>query len=188
MGYKDDTATTKKIATNVFDQGDLYFRSGDLLSIDEMGWIYFKDRLGDTYRYYYQVLFRYEIELSIIIFNFARWKGENVSTNEVEATITSILKLQDATSYGVEIPGNEGKAGMVAIPSEGQENIDLRHLAQGIKNSLPSYARPLFIRLVKNVDLTGKVNRCIKTYRNKTLNHPFRYLQAQEECLSEGWV
>ena len=52
VGYKDDTATSKKIVKDVINKGDLFFRSGDILSMDELGWIYFKDRIGDTYRYF----------------------------------------------------------------------------------------------------------------------------------------
>lgn len=45
--------------------------------------MFFRDRTGDTFR----------------------WRGENVSTTEVEATISNILKLADAVVYGVEVPG-----------------------------------------------------------------------------------
>jgi solute carrier family 27 fatty acid transporter 1/4 len=72
--------------------GDMWFRSGDLLTMDEFGWFYFVDRLGDTFR----------------------WRGENVSTNEVEAVLSNVLQ-KDAVCYGVEIPGTEGKAGMVKL-------------------------------------------------------------------------
>ena len=74
-------STRKKVLQNVWRQGDLCFRSGDILVMDEFGWIYFKDRIGDTYR----------------------WKGENVSTAEVEAMISNMVHLKDATVYGVEV-------------------------------------------------------------------------------------
>ncbi len=80
-GYVNAQATQKKIVYDVLRKGDLWFRSGDLLTMDEFGWMYFMDRLGDTYR----------------------WKGENVSTMEVEAVISGCLRLQDAISYGVEV-------------------------------------------------------------------------------------
>ena len=49
-GYSCKAESSKKIAKNVFAQGDVYFRSGDLLSQDELGYRYFKDRKGDTFR------------------------------------------------------------------------------------------------------------------------------------------
>ena len=88
--------------------------------------------------------------------DFSRWKGENVSTSEVEATVSSILELKDATSYGVEIPNTDGRIGMVAIPANHPSEVDLVALAKGVVDLLPVYARPYFVRLVKEVDLTSK--------------------------------
>jgi acyl-CoA synthetase (AMP-forming)/AMP-acid ligase II len=88
------------------------------------------------------------------IYLFNRWRGENVSTNEVEAVISSLLEQQDTIVYGVEVPGNEGRAGMAAIvePSGG---LDLTSFLTSIQKRLPSYARPLFLRLVAQLDITG---------------------------------
>lgn len=80
-GYADKKATQKKMLENVFRKGDLYFNSGDILVQDELGYYYFKDRTGDTFR----------------------WKGENVATSEVEAVISSVSELKDAVVYGVEV-------------------------------------------------------------------------------------
>lgn len=131
-GYADKAATRKKIVADVWRKGDMCFRSGDILVMDEFGWLYFKDRSGDTFR----------------------WKGENVSTTEVEATVSNMIDLKDAIVYGVEIPGTEGKAGMAAI-HDPEEEVDLGQLAQGIKRQLPTFAWPLFVRLVKQLDITG---------------------------------
>ena len=131
-GYVDKKATEKKIAHDVMNKGDMWFRSGDLLTMDEFGWMYFVDRMGDTFR----------------------WRGENVSTNEVEAVLSSVLKQQDTIVYGVEVPGVEGRAGMAAIvaPSGG---LDLKYFLAAVKKQLPGYATPIFIRLVQQLDLTG---------------------------------
>ena len=112
-GYADKKATTKKILHNVWKQGDECFRSGDILTMDEFGWLYFKDRSGDTFR----------------------WRGENVSTTEVESTVSNMIDLKDAVVYGVEVPGMEGKAGMISL-HDPQEEIDLGQLAEGIKEKL----------------------------------------------------
>jgi solute carrier family 27 fatty acid transporter 1/4 len=34
--------------------------------------------------------------------------------------------------------------------------LDFESLAHGVTKSLPSYARPLFVRIVKHLDMTGK--------------------------------
>lgn len=74
-----------------------------------------------------------------------RWKGENVSTAEVESVISKILGLRDVVAYGVSIPGTDGKAGMAAI-SDPENHVDLDYLLEHLKKSLPAYARPIFIR------------------------------------------
>ncbi|KAF5290911.1 hypothetical protein FQR65_LT11493 [Abscondita terminalis] len=131
-GYADEKATSSKILQNVFSEGDSYFNSGDILEQDEFGYYYFRDRTGDTFR----------------------WKGENVSTSEVEGIISNIVKLNDAVVYGVEIPNTEGRAGMAAIVDT-DNSLDLKELAKGLKENLPSYAVPVFIRVMKSVPMTG---------------------------------
>lgn len=131
-GYSDSKSSKKKVMSDVFTPGDQYFLSGDILRQDEEGFMYFCDRTGDTFR----------------------WKGENVSTTEVEAVITNILHLRDVVAYGVEVPGSEGRAGMAAIVGT-RESVDLSGLAQQLFLSLPHYAVPLFLRLIGSVDLTG---------------------------------
>ena len=86
---------------------------------------------------------------------FFRWRGQNVSTIEVESVLSNVLNQQDTIVYGVEIPGVEGRAGMAAIvePSGG---LDLKTFLSAIKNQLPSYATPLFIRIVQQLDITGR--------------------------------
>ena len=131
-GYSDSNATRKKVMTDVFTKGDQYFLSGDILRMDEDGYLYFCDRTGDTFR----------------------WKGENVSTMEVEAAMQNILQLRDVTVYGVEVLGSEGRAGMAAIVGD-KTSVDLSGLAQQLFLALPAYAVPLFVRLVPAAELTG---------------------------------
>lgn len=91
-------------------------------------------------------------ELKLIF--FYRWRGENVSTSEVEAVISNIVGLKDSTVYGVEIPHCEGKAGMAAIVDPDNQ-LDLEQLSAGIKGALPAYARPLFVRVMPSVPMTS---------------------------------
>ncbi|XP_071450747.1 long-chain fatty acid transport protein 4-like isoform X2 [Hetaerina americana] len=131
-GYVDKKASDKKIVRDVFRKGDAAFISGDILVMDEFGYLYFKDRTGDTFR----------------------WKGENVSTSEVEAVISNVIGFRDAVAYGVEVSGLEGRAGMVAILDK-ENTLDLAVLHAGIQKTLPAYARPIFIRVLTELDMTG---------------------------------
>ena len=106
------------------------FILGDMLVSDWYGYVYFVDRLGDTFR----------------------WRGENVSTVEVENAISIRVNSKEVTVYGVNVPGEEGKAGMATLAST---NIDIKQLGEHIKADLPSYAKPLFIRLVTEFEHTG---------------------------------
>ncbi|XP_017762478.1 PREDICTED: long-chain fatty acid transport protein 4 [Eufriesea mexicana] len=132
LGYVDQKASEKKIVRDVFTKGDSAFISGDILIADEFGNLYFKDRTGDTFR----------------------WKGENVSTSEVEAIISNVINYRDCIVYGVEIPGLEGKAGMAAIYDE-KATLDITRLSVDLKEHLATYAVPRFIRILTKIDLTG---------------------------------
>lgn len=131
-GYEDKKATSKKVLRNVLKPGDEFFLSGDIMKMDEEGYVYFCDRTGDTFR----------------------WKGENVSTMEVEGVIQQILDHRDVTVYGVEVPGMEGRAGMATIVGT-EEAVNLAKLLQQLFLSLPPYAIPLFIRLSSEATTTG---------------------------------
>ena len=130
-GYVDKEATRKKILVDVFTKGDQYFRSGDLLSKDELGYVYFVDRIGDTFR----------------------WKGENVATSEVAEAFAGFDGILETNVYGVSIPGSDGKAGMAALSTDRDINLD--NLYQSLSSSLPSYAQPLFLRIKKEIEITG---------------------------------
>ncbi|XP_069678186.1 long-chain fatty acid transport protein 4-like [Periplaneta americana] len=131
-GYADRAATEKKIVYDVFTRGDQVFNSGDILVMDEFGYFYFKDRTGDTFR----------------------WRGENVATSEVEAVVSNVAGLKDAVVYGVEVPNVEGRAGMAAV-LDTDGTLNLVSLARGVQDHLPSYARPLFIRVLLELEMTG---------------------------------
>ena len=130
-GYNDEAQSKKKILRDVFEKGDLWFRTGDLMKMDKDGYIYFVDRVGDTFR----------------------WKGENVSTSEVEIAISSMPGVKHAIVYGVAVPGQDGRAGMAAVTP--RDGVDVAKLYAHLAERLPSYARPVFLRLQGEVDTTG---------------------------------
>ncbi|WP_020180116.1 long-chain-acyl-CoA synthetase [Methylopila sp. M107] len=131
-GYADPEATKRKILENAFEPGDRWFRTGDLMRRDARGYFFFVDRIGDTFR----------------------WRGENVATSEVSEAISVFPGVKDVTVYGVAVPGYDGKAGMAQIVPEA-EGVDLGGLLAHIEGSLPAFARPVFLRLGREVDVTG---------------------------------
>ena len=132
-GYADAAATKAKILRDVFREGDAWFRTGDLLRRDAAGYYYFIDRIGDTFR----------------------WKGENVSTAEVAEALAAFPGVREANVYGVRAPGHEGRAGMAALVVEAGEDFDLPGLRAHIASRLPAYARPVFLRFTRSLDMTG---------------------------------
>jgi fatty-acyl-CoA synthase len=130
-GYADKEASEKKVLRNVFAHGDAWYRTGDLMRKDEQGFYYFVDRVGDTFR----------------------WKGENVSTSEVTAAITAFPGVTDAAVFGVAVPGADGRAGMAALVVD--SSFDLGTFRQHLVERLPDYARPLFVKIVPGIEVTG---------------------------------
>jgi fatty-acyl-CoA synthase len=132
-GYSDKAASERKILRNVFRKGDAWFATGDLMMRDARGYYYFLDRAGDTFR----------------------WKGENVSTTQVSETITAFTDIKDANVYGVSIPGTEGRAGMAAIVVEDINSFDLAAFRLHLRQNLPYFARPLFLRFQSRLEVTS---------------------------------
>ncbi|XP_071105006.1 long-chain fatty acid transport protein 2-like [Haliotis cracherodii] len=136
-GYFDRPAENeKKLLYDVFKSGDVYFNSGDLFYVDNEYFVSFRDRTGDTYR----------------------WKGENVSTHEVATVLSAVDFVHDANVYGVTVPGCEGRAGMAAVRLKDNTSIDSKKLQQisaHCTEQLPAYARPKFLRLQREVNLTS---------------------------------
>ena len=189
------TESKKKILRNVFRQGDSHFRTGwknsgticnmrymclnvslvigDLFVQDDYGYMYFKDRLGDTFR----------------------WKGENVATVEVEGVISSATCLKDCVVYGVQVPGTEGRAGMASIANPGK-SLDLEKLATAMNKSLPAYARPLFVRVLVQLETTGmsfthfhSFSPWLKTLKLSVVGtHKLRKADLQREGFSREWI
>lgn len=132
-GYTDAQASEKKILRDVFEKGDAWFNTGDLVVLQKHGHIQFGDRIGDTFR----------------------WQGENVATTEVESVIMKWPEIEDAVVYGVTVPGRDGRCGMLYLTQKEEGKLDLNGLAAHMRENLPTYAVPRFIRIGQKVDVTG---------------------------------
>lgn len=179
-GYaKDKQQTDKKKLRDVFEKGDVYFNSGDLVKIDDEGFIFFQDRIGDTFR----------------------WKGENVATTEVADHLLTVDFIEEANVYGVKVPGHEGRIGMAALKLKENMDFDGKAFYQHVKNYLPSYARPRFVRIQDALVVTStfkqmKAKLAEEGFNPALIKDPLFYLEdnkgyipmTQElfNCIAEG--
>ncbi len=168
-GYVDKKASELKVLRDVFARGDAWFRTGDLMKTDADGYFYFIDRIGDTFR----------------------WKGENVSTAEIEALLQAAPGVREVDVYGVEVPGTEGRAGMAALVVDPE--FDLVAFGDYVGRDLPSFARPVFLRLLPVIETTGtfkhrKMDLVTDGFNPKVVKDPlFRKTTAGAyEVLSQG--
>ncbi|XP_038407988.1 long-chain fatty acid transport protein 6 isoform X2 [Canis lupus familiaris] len=125
--------TEKKLLCDVFKKGDVYFNTGDLMVQDEENFLYFWDRIGDTFR----------------------WKGENVATTEVADVIGMLDFIQETNVYGVAVSDYEGKAGMASIILKQNKSLDLEKVYEQVVTFLPAYACPRFLRIQEKMETTG---------------------------------
>uniref|UniRef100_A0A3Q3X0K8 long-chain-fatty-acid--CoA ligase n=1 Tax=Mola mola TaxID=94237 RepID=A0A3Q3X0K8_MOLML len=136
LGYAGNKVQSeRKLLRDVFKAGDIYFNTGDLLLLDNKGFLYFSDRIGDTFR----------------------WKGENVSTTEVSEVLGLLDFIQEANVYGVTIPGYEGRVGMAAIVLRRDNQLNGTKLYNHLVKTLPAYTWPWFLRIqviISSLDVT----------------------------------
>lgn len=148
-GYLDSKKTSEKILLDAFGDGTDYFNTGDLVTLHPDRFVSFADRLGDTFR----------------------WKGENVSTTEVSMMLNECAGVVETNVYGVEVPGTDGRAGMVSLVAG--EDFDLSRFAAHVVARLPKYARPVFLRVQRELQLTGSF-KYVKTDLKKDGFDPSR--------------
>lgn len=154
----------QKLFRDVFTKGDVYLNSGDLLSESEDGYIYFHDRIGDTFR----------------------WKGENVATTEVAEVIEMLDLVEEANVYGIVITGYEGRIGMAAIILKPDQKFDGNKVYNHVVKYLPIYAYPRFLRIQKTMEMTGtfkrtKINLVLEAFNHKIINDPLYFLDTSEK-------
>lgn len=134
VGYfGNKKASESKLLRDVQKKGDVFMRTGDLMSVDADGFIYFNDRLGDTYRF----------------------QSENVSTTEVAEAIGNFPGILEANVYGVQVPNLDGRAGCVAICRDPVGSLNYTELSAHLSRTLPKYAVPRFLRIMEKMQSTG---------------------------------
>lgn len=188
LGYRGSQNETKrKLVANVRHAEDLYYNTGDVLALDQEGFFYFRDRLGDTFRsgigglggrgfwsvpppwrrmgpslprgwivpFLAQVLFSWVVASiprdrtsfpvagislredssplrgrSIPVLGRGlspfRWKGENVSTGEVEGVLSTLDFLEEVNVYGVPVPGMKSSPDFIHLAPLCVENLSLQ--------------------------------------------------------------
>jgi len=154
-GYTDAQASEKKVMRDVFEKGDAWFNSGDLVVLQKHGHIQFGDRIGDTFR----------------------WQGENVATTEVESVIMKWPEIEDAVVYGVTVPGRDGRCGMLYLTQKQEGKLDLDGLAKHMRENLPAYAVPRFLRIGQKVDVTGT----FKFQKSKLKNAAYSVAEVEDD-------
>jgi fatty-acyl-CoA synthase len=160
-GYADKAASERKVLHDVFEPGDAWFRTGDLMRQDAEGYFYFVDRIGDTFR----------------------WKGENVSSTEVAEAVARYPNVEEAIVYGAKIDKLDGRAGMAAITPG--ERFDIEGMSAYLAHELPAYARPLFVRLQPAMETTGtfkyrKVDLVRDGFDPAKIEHALYFLHPDE--------
>ncbi|MHA2197033.1 MAG: AMP-binding protein [Promethearchaeota archaeon] len=155
--YSDKNKTNERVIRNVFEEGDAYFITGDLLQLHDDMWLSFADRFGDTFR----------------------WKGENVSTQEIENILDSHDSILMSAVFGVEIPNYVGKAGMAAIIFNPEVGFKPDEISLFVTKVLPKYSIPVFIRIQQELEVTGskklrKSNLRKEGYNLNTVKEPIK--------------
>ena len=180
-GYTNPEATESKILRDVFEQGDAWFNTGDLLRTVPVGFslgyahYQFVDRVGDTFR----------------------WRSENVSTNEVAEVLNGFEQIDISNVYGVSVPNAEGRAGMATVVlNDNEEALDLEKLSVYVSAQLAHFSRPVFIRVQKELEITGTM-KLVKTdlreegYDLAKISDPVYVMKPRTESyvpLDEGFL
>ncbi|XP_042267677.1 hsFATP2a_ACSVL_like domain-containing protein [Thunnus maccoyii] len=165
VGYAGNKQQTeKKRLRDVMKKGDLFFNTGDLLRFDHENFVYFQDRVGDTFR----------------------WKGENVATSEVADILSMAHCILEANVYGVKVEGHEGRIGMAAVTLKEGEDFDCSDAYNKVANYLPAYARPRFIRIQPCLEMTGtfkmkKVKLVEEGFNPALIEDPLYFLEAEKK-------
>lgn len=132
-GATDPQLTPGEVLRDVFERGDCYLNTGDLLREIGFGHARFVDRLSDTYG----------------------CQGETVFARAAENTLLRHPQIAEAVVYGVAIARFDGQVGMAAItPAESLATLDFSELLQFCQRWMPARAVPRFLRIKLKMEVT----------------------------------
>jgi fatty-acyl-CoA synthase len=126
--YTDARASHARVVRDLFEPGDRYYRTFDRLSMDRHGYLRFVERASESFRY----------------------KGENVSCAEVEAVLRKAPGVRELAVVGIGVSGVDGTPPLAAVVSD--DDFSLGAFEETTR-ALPHYARPRFVRLVRQLPL-----------------------------------
>ncbi|NWR23902.1 S27A6 protein, partial [Emberiza fucata] len=154
--------TEKKLLCEVFKKGDLYFNTGDLMLQDHDNFLYFWDRIGDTFRYIYCFF--------CVVYHY--------NVNFIHVTNCHL------TSFCAD---HEGKAGMASLILKHNASLDLEQMYKQVVTYLPSYACPLFLRVQEKMEMTGtfkqqKFQLVDEGFNPSTITDPLYFLDHSKKA------
>jgi fatty-acyl-CoA synthase len=126
--YTDARASHARVERDLFEPGDRYYRTFDRLSMDRSGYFRFVERASESFRY----------------------KGENVSCAEVEGVLRKAPGVRDVAVVGINVRGVDGTPPLAAVVSGPEFSLSA---FEETARTLPPYARPRFVRLVRKLPL-----------------------------------
>ncbi len=138
-GYLDPSLDAPKVLER---DGNLWWRSGDLLKRNKEGFFTFVDRAGDSYRF----------------------KGENVASTDVEAVLMQSGYCKEAVVYGISFPHIDGKIGMASLVL--QKPLDIGFYDYLISHLAP-YGLPYFLRISNTPHTTTSTLKIQKSHLAK---------------------
>jgi carnitine-CoA ligase len=119
---------------------NLWFHSGDRGRFDEDGYLYFLDRMKDA----------------------IRRRGENISSWEVEATVSAHPTVLEAAAYGVPSELSEEEVMLAVVPRPGH-TVKPEELLEHCVDNLAHFAVPRYVRFMDELPKTP--SQRIEKYR-----------------------
>ncbi|MFT3768613.1 MAG: AMP-binding protein [Minicystis sp.] len=120
-----------RVLRDVFEPGDAWLASGDLVRRDADGDYWFVDRLADVIRTAFGP----------------------VPSRPIEDALYTLPEVALAAVYGVPLPGEEGEVPTAAVVLREGAALDGAALFRALE-ALPAESRPRFVRLVEAIPMT----------------------------------